>query len=361
MTEPDLMSIGVFARRCGLTPGALRFYDDAGLLPPAWVDPASGYRYYRADQEERAVAVRRLREIGMPLVRVGTVLDADPDEAVRSIDEHVARAAAGIAEARRTAAALRSSLGASPGRTVAELRSPVLADAMEQVLAATVHDPQIPVLAGVRVEIDPASVTLIGTDRYRLATRTLVPIRTGDVPWSGTLDGDQLRDVLAAVRRTADVRIEATPHAVLFRPAADARPVGLVPGEYPDHRAMLAALGEVVTRVTVSRAALLAALEQRSGSLVRLAAGAAAVTVTGGRAEGPGAPVVAAGVAGPDLSAAFDLRSLYPAVSAATGPDLLLDLRGPDVPMTVRSADGGDLSTVVMPLDPAGDDGTEPR
>ncbi|MFF3735417.1 MerR family DNA-binding transcriptional regulator, partial [Streptomyces sp. NPDC002476] len=39
------MPIGVFAQRSGLTPSALRFYADSGLLPPAEVDPVTGYRY----------------------------------------------------------------------------------------------------------------------------------------------------------------------------------------------------------------------------------------------------------------------------------------------------------------------------
>ncbi|WJJ11434.1 MerR family DNA-binding transcriptional regulator [Prescottella equi] len=44
----DLVTIGVFARACGLTPSALRFYDDSGLLSPAHIDPVTGYRYYSA-------------------------------------------------------------------------------------------------------------------------------------------------------------------------------------------------------------------------------------------------------------------------------------------------------------------------
>jgi hypothetical protein len=42
----DLMSIGEFARRSGLSANALRLYDELGLLPPARVDASSGYRFY---------------------------------------------------------------------------------------------------------------------------------------------------------------------------------------------------------------------------------------------------------------------------------------------------------------------------
>ena len=44
-----LLSIGAFARATRLTPKALRLYDELGLLPPAFVDQASGYRFYDPD------------------------------------------------------------------------------------------------------------------------------------------------------------------------------------------------------------------------------------------------------------------------------------------------------------------------
>lgn len=77
------MSIGAFAQRTALTPSALRFYDDAGLLRPESVDPVSGYRHYSEAQVERATRLRQLREIGMSLPRVNEVLAAGPLEAAR--------------------------------------------------------------------------------------------------------------------------------------------------------------------------------------------------------------------------------------------------------------------------------------
>ena len=40
----ERMTIGEFAREAGLTPKALRLYDEMGLIVPADVDPVSGYR-----------------------------------------------------------------------------------------------------------------------------------------------------------------------------------------------------------------------------------------------------------------------------------------------------------------------------
>ena len=62
-----LLTIGDFARASGLSHKALRLYDDLGLLVPAYVDPASGYRFYGPGQLERAVLVGSLRRLGMPL------------------------------------------------------------------------------------------------------------------------------------------------------------------------------------------------------------------------------------------------------------------------------------------------------
>jgi protein phosphatase len=72
------MSIGDFARATGLTPKALRLYDDMGLVRPAEVDEHSGYRYYRPDQLDRARLVARRRVVGMPLDRIRIVADASP-------------------------------------------------------------------------------------------------------------------------------------------------------------------------------------------------------------------------------------------------------------------------------------------
>ena len=49
----DLLSIGEFARLSRLSPKALRLYDELELLPPARVDPDSGYRFYELGQLDR--------------------------------------------------------------------------------------------------------------------------------------------------------------------------------------------------------------------------------------------------------------------------------------------------------------------
>ncbi|MBI4943865.1 MAG: MerR family transcriptional regulator [Actinobacteria bacterium] len=77
MTQ-ELLTIGDFARASGLSHKALRLYDDLGLLVPAYVDPASGYRFYGPGQLDRAVLVGSLRRLGMPLARIADVVGLAP-------------------------------------------------------------------------------------------------------------------------------------------------------------------------------------------------------------------------------------------------------------------------------------------
>ncbi|MFJ5927706.1 MerR family transcriptional regulator [Kitasatospora sp. NPDC092948] len=81
----ELLTIGAFARRAELTPKALRLYDELGLLRPAQVDPASGYRYYEPAQLEQARLVSWLRLIGMPLARITAVCALPPAAAAAAV------------------------------------------------------------------------------------------------------------------------------------------------------------------------------------------------------------------------------------------------------------------------------------
>lgn len=74
----DLLPIGDFARRSGLTVKALRHYDATGLLAPARVDPVTRHRWYDPAQLDLARRIRRLRSLDLPLADVRAVLAA-PD------------------------------------------------------------------------------------------------------------------------------------------------------------------------------------------------------------------------------------------------------------------------------------------
>ena len=79
------MSIGEFARLSRLSAKALRLYDELGLLPPAQVDPDSGYRWYAAGQLDNARLVASLRQIGVPLAQIQLILGLEPEAAAAQV------------------------------------------------------------------------------------------------------------------------------------------------------------------------------------------------------------------------------------------------------------------------------------
>lgn len=340
------MPIGAFAELAGLTKSALRFYDDAGLLQPQLVDPATSYRLYSESQLVRASQLRQLREIGMPLSTIGRFFAAGVEEASRLIDEQVAQVAGAAASLQRAAATLKASLGEEARLILCELPGPVLAAAVDQVLATTVHDAEVPVLGGVRLEADPDTVSLTATDRYRLATRTLVPVHPSAGSWAGTLAGEDLQAATSRLRRSPSVSVEAGDRTLGFRLVEGAvAHCRLLAQAFPDYRLLLRSLPAVTHRATVEKQQILKALEQQAPEKVGLQVG-------GGRLSLllPDLALDLNGSAtGPDLTLWFELTTLYPALSHALGNDLMLDLRGADQPATVRSADDGDLTTLVMP------------
>jgi DNA-binding transcriptional MerR regulator/predicted transcriptional regulator YdeE len=72
-----MMNIGDFARLGGITPRMLRHYDQVGLLRPARVDDATGYRWYSAGQLARLHRLLAFRELGFTLEQIGGLLDGE--------------------------------------------------------------------------------------------------------------------------------------------------------------------------------------------------------------------------------------------------------------------------------------------
>jgi DNA-binding transcriptional MerR regulator len=84
-----LMSIGVFSAATLISIKALRLYHEQGLLIPAAIDPATGYRSYRVSQIGDAHVVKRLRDLGVSLADVGEIVRArDPEVTRKIVAEH---------------------------------------------------------------------------------------------------------------------------------------------------------------------------------------------------------------------------------------------------------------------------------
>ena len=72
-----MLKIGMFARVSQVSVKALRFYEKMGLLLPAKVDDFTGYRYYSIHQLPRLNRVLALKDLGLSLEQVRSVLQND--------------------------------------------------------------------------------------------------------------------------------------------------------------------------------------------------------------------------------------------------------------------------------------------
>ncbi|MGA3057799.1 MAG: MerR family transcriptional regulator [Candidatus Limnocylindrales bacterium] len=84
----NLLPIGRFSEICRLSIPALRHYDELGLLPPAAVDPDTGYRYYSMAQAVDADRIRTLRFLEMPLAEIRAILAGDPERTKALLEAH---------------------------------------------------------------------------------------------------------------------------------------------------------------------------------------------------------------------------------------------------------------------------------
>ena len=106
-----LVGIGEFSKMTYLSVKALRHYHDVGLLEPADIDPSSGYRRYATGQVPVAHAIRRFRELDMPIDEIRVVLQA-PDAAAgdRALLRHLERMQQQLEVTQQTVASLQSLL-----------------------------------------------------------------------------------------------------------------------------------------------------------------------------------------------------------------------------------------------------------
>src|SRR5918994_4018734 len=166
------LSIGAIARASGLGVSALRFYDAAGVLRPARVDPVTGYRWYDDAQVSQARLVAALRRFGMPLDDIRAVLATrhDPAAAGATLDRHLRRLEDGLADARRQLRLARDLLDlAETPVTRLVVRAADLRAALASVRYAAGSDPSLPGMCGVLLDVEGDVLRLVATDRYRMA------------------------------------------------------------------------------------------------------------------------------------------------------------------------------------------------
>src|SRR4051794_12565433 len=260
--EDELRGIGAVARESGLSVSALRFYDRAGVLVPADVDPRTGYRYYAPGQVVVARLVASLRRVGMPLPGIRAVLARRHDPAALDalLDEHLRRLERGLVDARRELSSVRSLLTPEePVPTTLRVRHADLLAALDAVRFAVGTDPQLPALGAVHFDAGAQSLTLVATDRYRMAVAP-VPLLDRAGPPGTALVPAALVDRIAAVPA---IGVEVT---IVLREVDISVTIGervvageLLPDASPEYRKLLVGGGRVVPVEPAVRDAIAAA------------------------------------------------------------------------------------------------------
>lgn len=148
--------------------------------------------------------------------------------------------------------------------TAGNVASDVFAQAVAQVAIAAGRDDTLPVLTGIRMEIDGANITLAATDRYRLAVRTF--------PWSPKKNSIELNTLVPAKILADSAKNMAGAATVSFAIASEGeRLIGfesegmrtttrLLDGEFPKYRSLLP--NESATRAVVDTQELLNAVKR---------------------------------------------------------------------------------------------------
>jgi len=343
-----MRGIGELARVSGLSVSALRFYDGAGVLVPAEVNPVTGYRRYADDQIRAARLIAGLRRVGMPVAEIAEAVRqlGEPAALRYRLDAHRRRLEDGLADAKRELLHIHTLLDLEEKRmTRISLPAAHLAAAIDAVRFAAGHDPELPMLSCVLFDVTDGLLTLVATDRFRLAVATATaevegpPIRSV-LPVAFV---DQLR--LALTRGSVDLGL--TPDHVRVEPASiEVKPLDL---DYPDHRRLLDRVPAPTTRVTVDTAAL------RS----RVAAAPAATREHDGTTYevavlgfDPNGKVHLIPESDWDVSAhvAVNREFLLQALDAGAAGQLVLELDGPIRPLAVRVPGDDSRFSILMPV-----------
>ncbi|MEU7902807.1 MerR family transcriptional regulator [Actinoplanes sp. NPDC049118] len=342
--------IGEIARASGLSVSALRFYDGAGVLVPAEVDPANGYRRYSDDQVRAARLVAGLRRVGMPVADITRAVSelTDPPAVRKLLDEHLRRLEDGLADARRELSRVHALLDLQETTlTRITLPAAALAAALDAVRFAASTDPDLPILGGVLLETEAAALRMVTTDRYRLAVAEAAagvsgpPARlVAPLPFV-----DELRALLAG---GGEVVLALSPAAIGADVAGRRLETAPLEVEFPDHRRLVGLPAPGVRRVTVDVPALRAAVDAvpavsrehdgRPFDLTILAVDPAGALRVAREHEW---------AADEQAHVAVNREFLLQALDAGGAGQLVLELDGPIKPLAVR---GADSFSILMPV-----------
>jgi len=345
-----MLGIGEVARASGLSVSALRFYDSAGVLAPAEVDPATGYRRYADDQVRAARLIAGLRRVGMPVSEIARAVRdlADPDAVRRRLDQHRRRLEDGLADARRELLRIHALLDLEENlMTRITLPAAALAAALDAVRFAACADPGLPQLGGVLAETGEGTLTVVATDRYRLAVAS-APAAVEGPPARLLLPLEFVDDLVPALTRGQQVTLDLAVGGVRAEVGDDVVEGVPVEGDYPDHRRLVGEAKPEARRVTVDVAALRERVAASPATTREHDGWTYEVSVLG--LDPTGSLRLAAESEWTDEHVAVNREFLLQALDAGGAGQLVLELDGPIKPLAVRVPGDDSRFSILMPV-----------
>lgn len=245
----------------------------------------------------------------------------------------------------------------------------VFTEAVAQVSIAASRDETLPILTGIRVEIHGDSLTLLATDRYRLALRTL-PWRpqSPEAEAIALVRARTLSEVAKALGAAGDVTVALTTggntELVGFEAGGRRATSLLVDGDYPPVRRLFPEASPthaVVGTQSLIEAVRRVALVAERNTPVRLSFTDGSVTLEAGQGEDAQASeALEATLIGEDLTIAFNPQFLLDGLNALGKPFARLSFTQPQKPAVISGqteSDGEDDVTyryLIMPVRLAG-------
>jgi MerR family transcriptional activator of bmr gene len=84
MAGQELLSIGEISKMKDVSIKALRYYHKEGLLIPAYIDPANGYRFYTSDQLFFLDLIKICRENNVRIKEIKELFDQKSDQSIQT-------------------------------------------------------------------------------------------------------------------------------------------------------------------------------------------------------------------------------------------------------------------------------------
>jgi DNA polymerase III subunit beta len=234
--------------------------------------------------------------------------------------------------------------------------SDAFATAVSQSATAAGRDDTLPALTGVRIEIEGDTITLVSTDRYRLAVRELrwSPAHP-DLTAAMLVPAKALADTARSLTSSAQVSIAlALPGAegsggdgmIGFEGAGRRTTTRLLSGEFPRYQSLLpktvnatADLSVSLLSESVKRVALVA----ERNTPVRLAFSAGQLMLEAGTGdEAQAEEVIEAEFSGDDLSIAFNPQYLLDGLTAIDSDTVRISFTEPGKPALLTGKPGPD-------------------